>query len=197
MSTIKKKKGKDVEGMLMILSGCAAVGKNTVINTLLAEEGSRFGFMPTYTTRAPRPGEVEGFPYCYLTEEQFRQKIEEGELYEHEHIHTSYYGSSKKLLADALKTGKIIIKDIDVKGATNLKGLLSQDVKVVTVFLYIGKDEMERRLRGRGDSEEQIHIRLGRYEEEMTYAEKFDYRIENVVLEETVQKIKEIAEQEA
>ena len=182
--------------MLIILSGCAAVGKNTVINTLLAEEGSRFGFMPTYTTRAPRPGEVEGFPYHFLTEEQFRQKIEERELYEHEHIHTSYYGSSRKLLADALKTGKIIIKDIDVKGATNLKGLLDKDVKVVTVFLYIGKDELERRLRGRGDSEEQIRIRLGRYGEEMSYGSRFDYRIENVVLEETVRKIKEIAEKE-
>lgn len=182
--------------MLMILSGCAAVGKNTVINTLLAEEGSRFGFMPTYTTRAPRPGEVEGFPYHFLTEEQFRQKIEEGELYEHEHIHTSFYGSSKKLLAEALKTGKIIVKDIDVKGAVNLSRLLKQDVKVVTVFLYIGKDELERRLRGRGDSEEQIRIRLSRYEEEMSYADRYDYRIENVVLEDTVRRIKEIAEEE-
>lgn len=193
---MEKNKGKDVEGMLIILSGCAAVGKNTVINTLLAEEGSYFGFMPTYTTRDPRPGEVEGFPYHYLTEEQFRQKIGEGELYEYEHIHTSYYGSSRKLLAEALKTGKIIIKDIDVKGAVNLKGLLSKDVKVVTVFLYIGKDELERRLRGRGDSEEQIRIRLGRYEEEMSYAGKYDYRIENVVLEDTVQKIKEIVSAE-
>lgn len=193
---MEKNKGKDVEGMLIILSGCAAVGKNTVINTLLAEEGSCFGFMPTYTTRDPRPGEVEGFPYHYLTEEQFRQKIGEGELYEYEHIHTSYYGSSRKLLAEALKTGKIIIKDIDVKGAVNLKGLLSKDVKVVTVFLYIGKDELERRLRGRGDSEEQIRIRLGRYEEEMSYAGKYDYRIENVVLEDTVQKIKAIVSAE-
>ena len=61
--------------MFVILSGCAAVGKNTVINTLLNEENSQFGFMPTYTTRAPRPGEVEGFPYHYLTEEQFRDRL--------------------------------------------------------------------------------------------------------------------------
>lgn len=183
--------------MLIILSGCAAVGKNTVINTLLQEERSRFGFMPTYTTRAPRPGEIEGFPYHFLTEEQFRQKIEEGELYEHEHIHTSYYGSSRKLLAEALQTGKIIIKDIDVKGAANLSRLLRQDVKVVTVFLYIGKDELERRLRGRGDSEEQIRIRMGRYEEEMSYRNAYDYQIENLVLEDTVRKIKEIADREA
>ncbi len=178
--------------MLVILSGCAAVGKNTVINTLLGEENSTFGFMPTYTTRAPRPGEVEGFPYHFLTEEQFREKIASGELFEHEFIHTSYYGSSRKLLAKALESGKTIIKDIDVKGAVNLGKILKGEVKVITIFLYIGKDELERRLTGRGDSAEQIKIRMGRYEEEMSFFDMFDYRIENVCLEETVKKVKEI-----
>lgn len=182
--------------MLIILSGCAAVGKNTVINALLNEEGSQFGFMPTYTTRAPRPGEVEGFPYHYLTEEAFRRKIDEGELFEHEFIHTSYYGSSRKLLAEALTSGKTIIKDIDVKGAVNLSKILKDEVKVVTIFLYIGKGELLNRLNGRGDSEEQIRIRMGRYEEEMSYQDAFDYRIENVRLEETVQKVKEIVAHE-
>lgn len=178
--------------MFVILSGCAAVGKNTVINTLLNEENSQFGFMPTYTTRAPRPGEVEGFPYHYLTEEQFREKIASGELFEHEFIHTSFYGSSRILLANSLATGKTIIKDIDVKGAVNLGRILKDEVKVITIFLYIDKDELERRLVGRGDSAEQIRIRMGRYEEEMSYFDAFDYRIENNCLEETVSKIKEI-----
>lgn len=182
--------------MLIILSGCSAVGKNTVINELLGEENSPFGFMPTYTTRAPRPGEREGFPYHFLTDEQFRQKIAEGELYEYEQIHTGYYGSSRKLLAQAQENGKILIKDIDVKGAMNLRRLLQQDMKVVTVFLYIEKDELRRRLVGRGDSAEQIEIRLGRYDEEMAYGDQFDHRIRNEVLEETVAKIKQIAKQE-
>ncbi len=182
--------------MLIILSGCSAVGKNTVINTLLGEKGSCFGFMPTYTTRAPRPGEIEGFPYHFLTEEQFRRKIEEGELYEYEQIHTGLYGSSRKLMAEALASGKTIIKDIDVKGAVNLSRILKKDMKVVTVFLYIGKEELKRRLIGRGDSSEQIRIRLSRYDEEMSYLQEYDYQIENIALEATVQKIKEIAVQE-
>lgn len=182
--------------MFVILSGCAAVGKNTVINTLLNEQNTQFAFMPTYTTRAPRPGEVEGFPYHYLTQEQFEEKIASGELFEHEFIHTSYYGSSRVLLAKALATGKTIIKDIDVKGAVNLGRILKDEVKVVTVFLYIEKDELERRLIGRGDSPEQIRIRMGRYEEEMSYFDHFDYRIENVHLEETVRRIKEIVSDE-
>lgn len=183
--------------MFVILSGCAAVGKNTVINTLLGEENSSFGFMPTYTTRSPRPGEVEGFPYHFLTEEEFRKKIEEGELFEHEFIHTSFYGSSRKLLAEALATGKTIIKDIDVKGAVNLGKILKDEVKVVTVFLYIGKEELERRLVGRGDSPEQIRIRMSRYEEEMSYFDFFDYKIENVRLEDTVSLVKKIVEKES
>lgn len=182
--------------MFVILSGCAAVGKNTVINTLLNEKDSAFGFMPTYTTRAPRPGEVEGFPYHFLTLEQFREKIDSGELFEHEFIHTSYYGSSRVLLANALATGKTIIKDIDVKGAVNLGRILKNEVKVITIFLYIGKDELEKRLVGRGDSSEQIGIRMGRYEEEMSYFDAFDYRIENNCLEETVRRVKEIVQTE-
>ena len=182
--------------MLVILSGCAAVGKNTVINTLLEEKDSQFGFMPTYTTRAPRKGEVEGYPYHFLSAEQFEKKIQSGELFEHEFIHTSYYGSSRKLLAEALSSGKTIIKDIDVKGAVNLSKILKGEIKVVTVFLYIGKDELEKRLNGRGDSQEQIRIRMGRYEEEMSYFDTFDYQIENIHLEDTVVKIKEIVNNE-
>ncbi len=183
--------------MFIILSGCAAVGKNTVINTLLEEENSRFGFMPTYTTRAPRPNETEGFPYHFLTEEQFRQKIAEGELYEYEYIHTGYYGSSRKLLHEAMATGKIIIKDIDVKGAVHLTDLLKGETKVVTVFLYIEKEELHRRLIGRGDSPEQIEIRLRRYEEEMSYFDRFAYQIRNDNLASTVRKIKQIASENA
>ena len=182
--------------MFVILSGCAAVGKNTVINTLLNEENSQFGFMPTYTTRAPRPGETEGFPYHFLTQEQFREKIDSGELFEHEFVHTSYYGSSRVLLANAMATGKTIIKDIDVKGAVNLGRILKNEVKVITVFLYIDKEELERRLVGRGDSPEQIRIRMGRYEEEMSYFDAFDYRIENKCLEETVRRVKDIIRSE-
>ena len=179
--------------MLMILSGCSAVGKNTVIKTLLREHAEMFCSMPTYTTRAPRPGEREGDPYCFLTDEQFRQKIAEGELYEYEQIHTSYYGSSRKLLAEARKSGKVIVKDIDVKGALNLSRLLREDMRVVTVFLYAEKELLRSRLRGRGDAEADIAIRLRRYDEEMSYIDAYDYRIENLVLADTVRKIIDIA----
>jgi guanylate kinase len=91
---------------------------------------------------------------------------------------------------------EIYYSDIDVKGAVNLGRILKNEVKVITVFLYIDKEELERRLVGRGDSPEQIRIRMGRYEEEMSYFDAFDYRIENKCLEETVQRVKEIIRSE-
>ena len=178
--------------MFVILSGCSAVGKNTVMNVLLQEKGSRYVLMPTYTTRDMRPGEREGFPYHYLTKEQFQEKIDSGELYEYEFIHTNFYGSSRVLLAEAAKSGKTIVKDIDVKGALNLGRILKDEMKVVTVFLYADKEVLIDRLRGRGDKMEDIEIRLQRYEEEMSYLPQYDYAIENLDLAETVRKVKNI-----
>ena len=182
--------------MFVILSGCSAVGKNTVMNVLLKESASRYVLMPTYTTRDMRPGEREGFPYHYLTKEQFEEKIKSGELYEYEFIHTNYYGSSRVLLAEAAKTGKTIVKDIDVKGALNLSRILKDELKVVTVFLYADKQILVDRLRGRGDKMEDIKIRLQRYEEEMSYLPQYDYAIENLDLAETVRKVKSIVRAE-
>lgn len=182
--------------MLIILSGFSGTGKNTVINALLSEEDSKFCSMPTYTTRAMRDGECEGKPYHFLTKEQFEEKISSSELYEYEFIHKSYYGSSRKLLAEALSGGKIVIKDIDVKGALNLKRLLT-DQKVVTVFLYVEEDELRKRLLGRGDLPEDIDLRMKRYPEEMEYMKSFDYRINNIDLQRTIEIIKAIADEES
>lgn len=178
--------------MFVILSGCSAVGKNTVMNILLSQKNSRYVLMPTYTTRDMRPGEREGFPYHYLSHEQFKEKIASGELYEYEHIHTNYYGSSRVLLANAAKTGKTILKDIDVKGALNLSRILHDEMKVVTIFLYADKEILVKRLLGRGDKPEDIEIRLKRYEEEMSYRDQYDYAVENLVLDETVSRVKKI-----
>ena len=172
--------------MFVILSGCSAVGKNTVMNVLLSQKNSPYVLMPTYTTRDMRPGEREGFPYHYLTKEQFQEKIDSGELYEYEFIHTNYYGSSRVLMAKAAAKGKTILKDIDVKGALNLSRILHDDMKVVTVFLYADKEILVQRLLNRGDKLEDIEIRLQRYDEEMSYKDRYDYAVENLDLDETV-----------
>ena len=82
--------------MLVIFSGGSGVGKNTVISELI--KTGDFALLPTYTTREKRPNETEGDPYCFLSEEEFKNKIAENELYEYQNVHGHYYGTSKLLL---------------------------------------------------------------------------------------------------
>lgn len=169
--------------MLVIFSGCSGVGKNTVINKLISENDS-YGIMPTYTTRDRRPGEKDGVPYYFLTDEQFEVKIESGEFYEYERVHNHYYGTSRKLLAESVASGKTLMKDIDVNGAVNLSNILKNDVKTVPLFLYVeSADVLVERLIGRGEKD--IELRLKRYEFEMSKINCYSYIIDNKSLEDT------------
>lgn len=169
--------------MLVIFSGCSGVGKNTIINKLIDENDS-YGIMPTYTTRDRRPGEKDGVPYYFLTDEQFEEKIAEGEFYEYERVHNHYYGTSRKVLADSVASGKTLMKDIDVNGALNLSNILKDDVKIVPLFLYVeSADILVERLTGRGEKD--IELRLQRYEHEMSKIRLYSYIINNNSLENT------------
>ncbi|MBO4572472.1 MAG: hypothetical protein J5762_01720 [Clostridia bacterium] len=182
-----------MEFMLIVLSGASGAGKNTVIEHLLKTD--KFAIMPTYTTRAPRPNETEGHPYCFLNNEQFEQKIKENELYEYQFVHSNYYGTSKLLLANARKSGKILVKDIDVLGTPNFVNAVSADIKIVTVFLKVGSKKILReRLTDRG--EKQIKLRLERYEMEQRCAVNYDYVIANDDLDKTLSIVHAIVEHE-
>ena len=179
--------------MLVIFSGGSGVGKNTVIAELLKVGG--FALLPTYTTREKRPTESEGNPYCFLTEAEFKQKIEENELYEHEIVHGHYYGTSKRLLKEKLALGKILLKDIDVLGTQNLVKNIGNDVRIITLFLKVdSKDVLVKRLTERKETE--IEKRLERYDMEMSYSDKYDYIITNNDLEETKELVLDIIEAE-
>ena len=179
--------------MLIVFSGASGAGKNTVIEHLLQTD--RFAIMPTYTTRSPRPNETEGHPYSFITGEQFEKKIAEGELYEYQFVHSNYYGSSRVLLANALKTGKTLLKDIDVLGTQNLVNAIAKDIKVVTIFLKIGSKKILRdRLTDRGETE--IKLRLERYEMEQRHAVNYDYVIANDDLDKTLAIVNAIIDAE-
>lgn len=162
--------------MLVIFSGGSGVGKNTVISELL--KTGDFALLPTYTTREKRVGETEGNPYCYLTEEEFKQKIADGELYEYQNVHGHYYGTSKLLLKKQRALGKILLKDIDVLGTQDLVKSIGKDVKIVTLFLKVdSKEVLVERLTERKETE--IDKRLSRYDMEMSFCDKYDYIITN------------------
>src|SRR5699024_8029081 len=119
-------------GKIIIFSGYAGTGKNTIINAL-QDRDKELVYIPSVTTRKKRKDEREGQQYYYVTEEFFNKKVKEGKFIEYENIHGSYYGTLKDKYLKELKKGKIIIKDIDVKGALNFKKEFGD--KVVTIFV--------------------------------------------------------------
>ena len=124
--------------------------------------------------------------------------IERNEFYEYDIHHNNYYAVPRKLLNEKIEQGKVIIKDVDVNGTQNLVNLLGQDTKIVTIFLRVPKDELERRLKERIEkpSPEEITLRLNRFDYEESKIGLYDYVLKNNDLEKTVQIIMTIIENE-
>ena len=183
--------------MLVILSGVAGAGKDTIKKELI-KRIENVESLPSYTSRAIRGGDVEGGTYNFVSREEFEKMIENGEFYEYDIHHNQYYGTSRKLLNEKIKSGKIIVKDIDVNGTEHLKELLENDTKVVTIFLRAPKEELRHRLENRIDkpSPQEIILRLNRFDYEESRINLYDYVLNNNDWEKTVQIIMTIIENE-
>ena len=183
--------------MLVILSGVAGAGKDTIKKELM-KRVENITTLPSFTDRTPRNGDVPGKTYNFVTTEEFERMIKENELYEYSVHHNHYYGTSKKLLNEKINTGNIIVKDIDVNGTEDLIKLLGNDVKIVTIFLRVPKEELRRRLEKREDnpSNKEIELRLNRFDYEESKIGLYDYVLKNNDLERTVQIIMKIIERE-
>lgn len=183
--------------MIVILSGVAGAGKDTIKKEII----KRMDFvesLPSYTSRPPREGDIPGQTYNFVTKAEFEEMIEKNEFYEYDIHHNNYYGVPRKLLNEKMKDGKVIIKDVDVNGTENLVKLLKDDTKIVTIFLRVPKDELERRLKERIEkpSPEEIKLRLNRFDYEESKIGIYDYVLKNNDLEKTVQIIMSIIENE-
>ena len=183
--------------MLVILSGVAGAGKDTIKKELI-KRMENVESLPSYTSRPQRPGDIEGQTYNFVTKAEFEKMIENNEFYEFDIHHDSYYGTSKKLLNEKIKNGKIIVKDIDVNGTEHLIELLGNDTKIVTIFLRVPKEELKRRLETRIDkpSPQEVILRLNRFDYEESRISLYDYVLKNNDLEKTVQIIMSIIENE-
>lgn len=179
--------------MIVILSGVAGAGKDTVKNKLI-ERNSNFTTLPSFTSRSPRATDIPNVTYNFVSKEEFEKMIKNNELYEYSLHHNNYYGTSKKLLQEKINEGKVIIKDIDVNGTEDLLKVLKDDVKIVTIFLKVSKEILLERLNNREDHlpKEEIEMRLNRLEYEESKMGLYDYVIENNNLEETILKIEDI-----
>ncbi len=183
--------------MLVILSGVAGAGKDTIKKELI-KRMENVESLPSFTSRPMREGDVEGQTYNFVSKEEFENMIKKDEFYEYDIHHNEYYGTSKKLLNEKIKSGKIIVKDIDVNGTEHLKELLKQDTEVITIFLRVPKEELRKRLENRVDKpkEEEIILRLNRFDYEESKINLYDYVLKNNDLEKTVQIIQTIIENE-
>ena len=183
--------------MLVLLSGVSGSGKDTIKKELI-KRMDNVESLPSYTDRPIRPGEIPGELYMHVTTEDFEKMVENGELYEYSLHHRHYYGTSRKLMTEKIKSGKIIVKDMDVNGTENLIELLKKDTKVVTIFLRVPKEELRHRLENRRDkpSLKEIELRLNRFDYEESKIEMYDYVLKNNDLEKTVQIIMTIIENE-
>ena len=183
--------------MLVLLSGVSGAGKDTIKRELI-KRNTNITSLPSYTDREPREGEVNGQIYNFISTEEFEQLIKDDDLYEYDVHHDHYYGTSKKILNERLASGKIIVKDIDVNGTENLKKLLEKDTRIVTIFLRVPKEELERRLKRRNPNADpkEIILRLNRFDYEESKIGLYDYVIKNNDLEKTIQIITTIIKYE-
>ena len=183
--------------MLVILSGVSGAGKDTIKKELIKRRNN-IVTIASFTDRPQRENEIPGQTYNFVTTEEFERMIKENELYEYDVHHEHFYGTSKKVLNDKVKEGNIIVKDIDVNGTENLVNLLKNDMKVVTVFLRVPKEELKNRLENREDkpSKKEIQLRLNRFDYEESRIGMYDYVLKNDDLEKTVQIIMSIIDNE-
>lgn len=164
------------KGLLLVVSGPAGSGKGTV-NAKLIETGN-FVYSVSATTRAPRPGEIDGVSYHFISTEEFERRIRDGEMLEYTRYCGNYYGTPKKEAEEVLATGKNLILEIEVEGASNVKRIYPDAVLVM--LLPPTFKEQEARLRGRGtETEEVILARLEQAKKEVLRLPEYDYVIYN------------------
>ena len=163
-------------GKLIIVSAPSGTGKSTIISWLMKEHPElKLAFSISCTSRAPRGTEQNGVEYFFLTPEEFRQRIDNGEFLEYEEVYEGrFYGTLKSQVERQLEAGQNVVFDVDVYGDEALS-LFIQPPSI---------NELRRRLEGRGtDAPEVIDQRIARAEFELTFAEKFDKVVVNDILE--------------
>ena len=164
------------KGLLLVISGPAGSGKGTVNAKLL--ERDDFAYSVSATTRAPRPGEVDGINYYYISHEEFKDNIENGRMLEYTNYCGNYYGTLKSEAERILKSGKNLILEIEVDGAMQVKSKYPDAVLIM--LLPPSYSVQEERLRTRGtETEDKIKERLEETKKEVPLFNEYSYVVYN------------------
>ena len=182
-------------GMLIVLSGPSGVGKGTVRKALFSQPGNDFQYSVSMTTRQPRPGEVNGKDYFFVSKEEFEQHIREGQMLEYAKYVDNYYGTPLKYINDTLDEGKDVFLEIEVNGAMQVRSKCPDGV-----FIFLTPPdlmELRQRLINRGtDSMEVINKRIHKAFGEIQMMQNYDYAVVNDQVDNAVTKIKDIIRSE-
>jgi guanylate kinase len=165
-------------GILFVLSAPSGGGKSTLIERLRPE--ADFLFSVSYTTRKPRPGEVDGVHYHFVSKEEFERRIVAGDFLEHACVHGNYYGTARDTVMEKIEAGTDVLLEIDVQGAASVRrqgGAIADSF--VDIFLTPPSvEELKRRLLKRGtETPEQLAVRLANAEREMTAWREYRYLV--------------------
>lgn len=169
--------------VLLVLAGPAGSGKTTLCERLVATQPG-IARVITATTRAPRPGEVDGKDYHFLTPAQFDAKVAAGEFLEWAWVHQKHrYGTRRAAVLGPLATGRSLVINVDVQGVDNFRRAAASEPALaralVTVFISVPTDELRRRLAARGDSPAETDRRMETAAVELREVGKFDHCIES------------------
>lgn len=183
MSEIRK-------GMLLVISGPSGTGKGTLIKRLM-EEDPTLVFSVSATTRAPRPGEIDGVHYHFVSNEQYDQLVADGAFVEYANVHGNRYGTLRSEVYQRLERGENVVLDIDVQGALNV---IAHEKEKVSIFILPPSMKVLReRLTGRGtETEVAVECRLHNAIWEISQKDKYEYQVINDDLEDCVRKLQAI-----
>lgn len=176
-------------GKLYIISGASGVGKSTVLKKIFSVRNDLF-FSVSATTRPPRPGEIEGVHYYFVTKETFEQMVADDAFVEYSAHAANYYGTPRQQLEEKLQKGDVIL-DIEPNGAFQV--LNKMEDAILIFIMPPSMEELSRRLTNRGDtSPEQIKIRLARADWEIGQSPRYNYVVINDEVDTCAEKILEI-----
>ena len=166
------------KGLLIVVSGPSGVGKGTVLKQILSNPANRLAYSISMTTRQPREGEVDGVNYYFVTQQRFKQAIENHELLEYAQFVDHYYGTPANMVETMRNQGTNVLLEIDVQGA---KQVMSRCADALSIFITPpSMEELANRIRNRGsESDTVIEKRLAKAKEEMESRGLYDYVICN------------------
>ncbi|MBQ9293014.1 MAG: guanylate kinase [Campylobacter sp.] len=180
-----------MKGQILLISGPSGSGKSTLINRLMKEEKDIY-FSISCTTREIRQGEKDGVDYYFLSVDEFKKGIENGEFLEWALVHENYYGTSLKPVLKAFEENKVVIFDIDVQGFDIARSKFKDEITSVFITTK-SSTELRTRLEKRGtNTQEDIERRLNNAADEMKHIKDYEFLVINDNLKETYKKFKSI-----